>query len=362
VHLYPKDHTTAVDGVQHEFVSPGRIARAISAAAVRGSHRDRAIYEPAWRAVDRICRTRPDVVHFHGMTLTWNLSLLLARLGSASPIVLHYHGGFPPRQPVARAIQARCFRQVEAFLFTTRQHSRPFVENGSVDPTRVVEFVETSTSMSYCPRNLARQKTKMVGDPVFLWTGRLDPIKDPMTALRGFERIAESWRGAELYMYFLTDRLLPEIKAFIATHPRLVDRVHLRGRAAASEMEDLYNSADFFLQASTREFSGCAMLEAMACGVIPVVTDIPSFRAMTADGTYGVLFPPGDVKALADGALAIKEPQIPLLRNAIREHFQLTLSFPALARQLDHVYRALTAKSNTSGDWNDPDETTAKAR
>jgi glycosyltransferase involved in cell wall biosynthesis len=343
VHAYPTDRQLRIDGVRHEFVSPGRIARLISAAAVTGSNRDRAIYEPAWRAIERIRGERPDLIHFHGMTLTWNLGLLLARLRPEIPVVLHYHGGDPARNPVAHAIQARSFRRASAFLFTTRSHGQPFVDDGLADPGRVVEIVETSTTFPMSPRVIARQKTGMTGDPVFVWTGRLDPIKDPLTALRGFAQIAASWQDAHLYLYYLTDPLLPTLTAFVAEQPQLVDRVHFRGRAPANAMEDIYNSADFLLQASRREVCGQAVLEAMASGVIPVVTDIPSFRAMTAGGSFGILFPEGDARALAGQTLAVPRSEIPKRSAAIRHRFEQALSFPALARQLDAVYRRLGA-------------------
>src|SRR5207249_4314897 len=104
-------------------------------------------------------------------------------------IVLHYHGGKPADAPLSRATQMYCFRRANAFLFTTRDHGQPFAAGGSIDPRRIVEIPETSSIFSIRPREDARRKTGMNGDPVFVWTGRLDPIKDPITALRGFERI-----------------------------------------------------------------------------------------------------------------------------------------------------------------------------
>lgn len=48
----------------------------------------------------------------------------------------------------------------------------------------------------------------------------------------------------------------------------------------------------------------------MASGVIPVVTDIPSFRTMTGDGAVDVLFAPGDEETMARQVLAIPEDTI----------------------------------------------------
>ena len=106
-------------------------------------------------------------------------------------------------------------------------------------------------------------------------------------------------------------------------------------------MAAIYSSADFLLQASRREFSGCAVLEAMACGAIPVVTDIPSFRAMTDRGRLGALFPIGDDRALADGVLAIPPERIPARSAEVAAHFRRELSFAAMAWRLAPVYDEL---------------------
>ncbi len=50
-----------------------------------------------------------------------------------------------------------------------------------------------------------------------------------------------------------------------------------------------YNSADYFVLGSHYEGSGFSLVEAMSCGVIPIVTDIPSFRMMTNNGKIGTL-------------------------------------------------------------------------
>ena len=117
-----------------------------------------------------------------------------------------------------------------------------------------------------------------------------------------------------------------------------------------ADMEAIYSSADFLLQASLREWSGLAIMEALSCGCIPVVTDIPSFRALTASGRYGRLYPIGDDGALAEALLAIDNAERESLAKSIRGYFAAELSFAALARQLDAVYDDLVAAANTQVD------------
>jgi glycosyltransferase involved in cell wall biosynthesis len=342
VHLYPTDHQVDHAGVTYHFVASSAALRLAAKAVASTRYGDPAEYELGPRAARVVRDLRPDVVHFHGLTLTWNLLLASRTIPRPTPLVLHYHGGYPPRHPLARRALRVGLQRASRYLFTERSQSQPFVASGLIrDPDRVAELVETSSTFQRHDRRQARRRTRMVGDPVFVWTGRLHPIKDPVTALLGFEHIVAAWPGAQLYLYYLSDGLLPELQALVRARPGLAGHVHFRGRVTSDQMQDIYNSADFFLQASHREFSGCALLEAMACGVIPVVTDIPSFRKITANGRFGVLFTPGDPRALAGAALSQNVGNVEATSREIRQYFEQTISFQAMARQLDQIYQEL---------------------
>jgi glycosyltransferase involved in cell wall biosynthesis len=313
--------------------------------------REPAQLEAAVPAIRTIRRWQPDVVHFFGTVLTLNLALLEIGLGrNGPPIVVGHHGGWPPANPLLRRIQRATLARASRLLFTTRDHARPFVEAGALAPAdpRVVEVMEVSTPFRFRHRAAARAETGMSGDPVFVWAGRLEQIKDPLTALRGFDRIRASWTGAQLYLYYLTDDLLPELRAFVSSRPGLEEHVHFRGRVPHPAMEAIFNSSDLLLQASRSvipgriaEYCGFVPLEAMACGVVPVLTGLPSFRAMTADGRYGVLFQAGDEAGLAGSVLALGRERLPALQAEVVAHFERHLSFRALAERLEVVYEGV---------------------
>lgn len=340
VHLAPFDRQFDEHGVAYRFISTGAATRTFGRAVGALRKREAALYEPAYRLARVMRRLNPDLIHVHGATLNLNVFLILRLLATNDPaIVLQYHGGYPATRALGRALQRRNFALADRLLFTTRAHAKPFEAAGVLgQPDRVVEFMETSSSFRCGARDEARRRTGMRGDPVCLWVGRLHPIKDPLTALRGFERVLLNRPGANLYLYYLTDELIDALRAYVAARPALRAHVHFRGRVPFEMMEDIYNSSDLLLQASLREFSGCAILEAMSCGVIPVITDIPSFRAMTAGGRVGKVFPIGDDAALAEAISAISAGEIPALSRAVWEHFNRAHSFPALAGQLEQIY------------------------
>src|SRR5262249_16443434 len=123
--------------------------------------------------------------------------------------------------------------------------------------------------------------------------------------------------------------------------PDLRDSVQLMGRLPHAAVEDFLNSADFLLLSSVHEGgSTYAVLEAMSCGVIPVLTDIQSFRAMTGEGKYGLLFPVGNDCAMADIVLAFDRRELESKAQQVHDYFKRALSFDAIAAIYEDVFRS----------------------
>jgi glycosyltransferase involved in cell wall biosynthesis len=129
------------------------------------------------------------------------------------------------------------------------------------------------------------------------------------------------------------------VRRQIANDPRLRDAVHLLGFRPHEQIEQLMRAADVFVTGSHREGSGYSVIEALACGLPPVVTDIPSFRTLTGAGRVGALWPCDDVQALTAAVLALAARLGPELRTAVRAHFENELSFGALGAKLVAMYR-----------------------
>lgn len=337
VRVADTDAVVRIERVAHHFVRPRRALHQVAALAGAASRRPAAYFE--WpRGLPGLLRSlRPDIVHAHGTQLHVALARLRRALAPDVRLTVHYHGGTPSRRLGLRRLQRRNLHRADAVLFTTAEQARRFSSDGMLaDSSRGVLLVETSSDFERMDRQEARLKTGMSGRPVYLSAARLHPIKDPMTMLKGFERIVAKQPEAQLYLYYLSDELLSDMQAFVAQRPLLHGAVHFRGRLPRSDMEAAFNSADILLQASRREFSGCALLDAMACGVVPVISDLPSFRMIA--GRHGAYFPAGDACALADAAISIPSDGLAARSVGIRDHFERELSFAAMAGELEAIY------------------------
>ncbi len=194
------------------------------------------------------------------------------------------------------------------------------------------------------PRAEARQESGVDGDPAILWVGRLNANKDPLTVLDGLEQCARTLPGARLTMVYGEDDDLPAVQARLTGSAVLRSRVRLVGRVEHERMPAFYSAADLFLLGSHHEGSGYAALEACACGVVPVVTDIPAFRVITAGGSLGGLWQPGDASDCARVLADVASRDLRAMSARVAEHFGHALSWDAVGRAAVAAYRDVLSK------------------
>ena len=283
-----------------------------------------------------------EIAHVNGFGFPVRTRLLRAALRPRTPIVVQDHASGPPRTAAARAVRRRGFRLVDAFLFTAAEQAAPWRAAGIIRHCQTVyEVLEASTTLRPMARAAAREASGINGSPALLWVGRLNANKDPLTVLAGFELLAARQPGASLTMVFGSDELLPDVRARLSASPALGQRVTLVGRVPHASLPAYYSAADIFVLGSHHEGSGYALIEACACGAVPVVTSIPAFRAITGDGAWGRLWPVGDHLALGQALIEMAGRDLGGLRADVTLHFTRELSWTAVGRRALHIYAEL---------------------
>jgi glycosyltransferase involved in cell wall biosynthesis len=285
----------------------------------------------------------PDVFHVHGLGFLRHVRSL-AESSSGVPIVLQDHASRPPR--IWRRAAARRGMSVAAGVaFCSLDQARPFANAGLIGAsTQVYEIPESTSRFAPADRDAARRLTGVEGDPAVLWVGHLNANKDPLTVLEGISAALRELPQLRFYCCFGNAPLLRAVQSRIASDTRLRDRVHLLGRVPHERIELLMQAADIFVLGSHREGSGYSLIEALACGLPPVVTEIPSFRSLTKAGSVGALWPCGDSRALCQALLAVAKRSSTALRAAVRAHFERELSSNALGEKLTAMYADVLAR------------------
>jgi glycosyltransferase involved in cell wall biosynthesis len=223
--------------------------------------------------------------------------------------------------------------------FCALEQARPFADAGLVYPeTQLYEVPESTSRFAPGDRQEARRVTDIKGDPAILWVGHLNANKDPLTVLEGISAAARELPRLHLFCCFGAAPLMRDVQSRIASDPNLRDRVHLLGRVPHERIEQLMRAADLFVLGSHREGSGYSLIEALACGLPPVVTDIPSFRSLTGAGSVGMLWPCDDPYALREAIRSVAACADSKMRAAVRAHFDLELSIDSVGLKLASMY------------------------
>jgi glycosyltransferase involved in cell wall biosynthesis len=306
------------------------------------------------RFLKMVASLRPDVVHLHGLSFSLQTFVLRQLLNKNVAIVVQHHGG-PPIKGIRKRLHDLFNSVVDGFFFTTTEQGAQWFKNKKV---KVLPVMEGATFFDYENRHSSRSgchhnrehysnKTGMKGAPAFLWVGRLDNNKDPLTVLSGFQTLFGRHPEGMLYMVYSDGELLKEVEEKVSNSDALKARVKLLGKIAHEDMEPLYCSADYFVLGSHYEGSGYALTEALSCGCVPIVTDIPSFRMMTNNGQLGALWEAGDQDSFVKAAeSALNKPE-EKQRKACVEFFEKNLSFDAIAgTALDHYQKLIHHRIN----------------
>jgi glycosyltransferase involved in cell wall biosynthesis len=161
--------------------------------------------------------------------------------------------------------------------------------------------------------------------------GRIVHVKDYATFLQAAERLARLrpqarflcvGSGSPEYV-----RSLHDLTAELGLEKKVIWPGEL-----VEDLPDGYNAMDIYCSSSYAEGTSNVILEAMACGLTCVVTDVGDSRVIV--GETGVVVPSRDPQSLADGLeqMARRLGPEPQLRVAARERIVSSFSIDSLAQ------------------------------
>ena len=93
----------------------------------------------------------------------------------------------------------------------------------------------------------------------------------------------------------------------LARRAGVIGRVHFPG--FVRNMETYYHAADLCVSASRIEGLPFNVMEAMACGLPVVASDVKGHQDLVKSGENGLLYPFGDAKAFAEAVKRLLEPE-----------------------------------------------------
>ncbi len=179
-------------------------------------------------------------------------------------------------------------------------------------------------------------------EPILMHLSNFRPVKRVTDVVKIFALIARE-RPAQLVL--VGDGPDRSAAEWLAHDLGIHARIHFLGKQ--ERVSELLAIADLFLMPSQLESFGLAALEAMACKVPSIATRVGGVPELIDDGVTGLLFPVGDVDAMAAGALSLlNDPsRLHAMREAARKTAKKRFCANLVAPQYVRFYEQILEKS-----------------
>ena len=121
----------------------------------------------------------------------------------------------------------------------------------------------------------------------------------------------------------------------------VLDRVTMPGQITQKELPRFYHMADLYISPSHVDGSSVSLMEALACGLPCLVSDIPANKEWVFEGENGWLFPDGDADALAAkilSAIAQRE-KLPAMGESARRSAEMRADWQKNFAKLMEAYQ-----------------------
>jgi glycosyltransferase-like protein len=266
-----------------------------------------------------------DVVHAQDC-LSANAALNLRDEGMVGAVVRTVHHVDDFRSPSLIACQQRSIAGPDHVLCVSEPWIARLRAEFGVGADLVANGVDTDR---YRPphdaaeRAAARAAAGLDGELAILTVGGIEPRKGSLALLRAFAAARAALPERRPVLLLAGGATLFDHRDEIGRFHTLREElgldgdVRVLGPVSDPELEGLYRASDVFALPSVKEGFGLAVLEALACGLPAVVSDLDVFRTFLTDGESALMAPVGDDRALA--AALVRAAADPRLAHRLRE-------------------------------------------
>lgn len=209
-----------------------------------------------------------------------------------------------------------------------------WIGNG-IDTNR---FAPNSTARASWRKKLSLSEN----DTVFGMVTRMDPVKDVPTFLRGIREFQLS--GGEAHFVICGEGLDQAYPEIVDCASQLPDASKLHWIEFQEQIETVYPLFDWLTLTSISEASPMALIEAMACGVPCISTDVGDAKFIVDEA--GFIIPPRSPKMLSDAwntAIALSADQYSRMSSEARRLSESRFMLKDCASKYHQVYSDLLA-------------------
>ena len=184
---------------------------------------------------------------------------------------------------------------------------------------------------------------------IVISVARLNPVKGIDCLIKAVALVVEKITNLRLIVVGDGEQR-EELEGLIA-QLHLDPNVQLLGFLPRRQIPEYLNLADVFVLPSRHEGLGIALIEAMACGVPVIGSNVDGIVDIIDSGKNGILVPPDNEKALAEGIerlLCDKNLRDKFIKEGLRKVEEKFL-WDSILRQIEEIYISLAKNKDMKG-------------
>ncbi len=168
----------------------------------------------------------------------------------------------------------------------------------------IPNFVDTRI---FAPMEMLELRSRFApaGEKLLLHASNFRPVKNTASVIEVFKGVRENIAARLLLVGEGPE--MPQVRRLVG-EAGLSDQVDFLGHM--DNLEAILPVADVLLLPSLHESFGLVALEAIACGVVPIVTDQGGASEFIHDGVNGYLRGPDDISGMTEAALQVLQDPV----------------------------------------------------
>jgi len=300
---------------------------------------------PALYKVQHIVeRVRPDIVHTHNLYFQLTMVAPFLKRFAHVPLVTTLH---LPKMVYNRILLDSSINAYQRLVgnLIIRSSDRVIAVSRSVMKHAIADLGVPLSKVAFIPNGVDIQAfspcKQEPSNTVVTYVGRLIENKGPQYLVEAGLDILKN--HPEAHIYIIGDGPLKEKLLQKVASQKLGDRIHILG--SVPDILPILRMTTVFVRPSiTGEAISLAILEAMACGLPVVASNVEGNIEIVENGVNGCLVPPANSEALAEAIeflLSNREAARAMGENA-RKTAERSYDWKKIAEQTLEVYASLT--------------------
>lgn len=179
----------------------------------------------------------------------------------------------------------------------------------------------------------------MSNDIRFIHISGLEELKNPTAIIEAFAIVIRTFPSAVLDIFGPGEKRLKDF----AVELQAEKNIHFHSEISQSQLAEFVRQSLALVLYSSYETFGCVIIEANACGIPVVVSDIPVFHETVTEGINGIFVKPNDPGALAERMIEMIKTRSSFNCNTIAA-VSSKYSYEKVGKQFSDWYHEVLSK------------------